>query len=77
MDIGGYPEQVHQGVKWISIGYPLDIHFRHGYPFFLCYGELLIYQNESYCCRQGGVVASTLASHALGPGFDPGLAHVV
>ena len=24
----------------------------------------------------GGVVASTLASHALGPGFDSGLAHV-
>ena len=26
------------------------------------------------CKDMGGVVASTLASHALGPGFDPGLA---
>ena len=39
MDIGGYPEQVHLGVKWISIGYP----FLAWISIFLCYGELLIY----------------------------------
>ena len=45
MDIHGYWWISRAGVKWISNGYPLDIHFWHGYPFFVCYGELLIYPN--------------------------------
>ena len=63
MDIGGYPEQVHLGVKWISNGYPLDIHFWHGYPFFVCYGELLIYRKGKWgwLGNQGSTLRAYLA----------------